>query len=254
MLGRRFKKYDNFLFDLDGTVWNWIKLVPGAIRLFQTLKREKKNVYFFTNNVILTRASFARKLNNFGIPAKEDQILNPSLPAIDLLKDNKVFVIGEGIITDLRKARIKVVSSKADAVFVSTDRHVDYAKLSKAADFVRAGAEFYTNARGGKWVYGDKVRIGAGALTKAIEEASDREAILIGKPSYHMAKKIDELGLVNSKTVIIGDEMSDVIIGNRLKFDTVLVLTGIATKRDYNKSKGLSSPKYLLNSITDIIS
>ncbi|MBR9682112.1 MAG: HAD-IIA family hydrolase [Candidatus Aenigmarchaeota archaeon] len=254
MLARRFKKYDNFLFDLDGTVWKWTKLIPGAIRLFQALKRENKNIYFFTNNVILTRESFARKLSNFGINATETQILNPSLPAIDLLQGNKVFVIGEGIITDLKKARIKIVSSNADAVFVSTDRHVDYNKLEKASDFVRNGAEFYTNAKGGKWVYGDKIRVGAGALTKAIEEASDKEAIVIGKPSYHMAKKIQELGLDKSKTLIIGDEMTDIIIGNRLKFDTALVLTGIATKKDYNDSKGLNIPKYLLNSISDIIS
>ena len=69
MIERKFKKYDNFVFDLDGTVWNWDNLIPKAINLFSILKKEKKNVYFVTNNTALTLAGFAKKLQNFGIDA-----------------------------------------------------------------------------------------------------------------------------------------------------------------------------------------
>lgn len=254
MLARRFEKYDNFLIDLDGTVWKWTKLIPGAIRLFQILKHEKKNVYFFTNNTALSRASFAKKLNNLGITAKESQILNPTLVVLDLLKGKKVFVSGEGIITDMRKAKIKVVSTKPDAVLLTEDRYVDYNKMSKAADFVRKGAAFYKTAGGREWLHGDKILLGVGSIAKAIEFSADKEAILLGKPSDYMTKKVKELKLNPKKTLVIGDDLdSEIMLGNKLGFDTALVLTGSCTKKDYKKARGLSVPKYLLNSIADII-
>ena len=118
MLNPRFNIYDNFLFDLDGTLWRWKYLLPGAKKVIADLYRAGKSVHFITNNTALPRAGYAAKLRAFGIKARTEQIINPSLTAATLLKRKRVFVLSGGLKRDLRAAGIKVVESKPQAVLI----------------------------------------------------------------------------------------------------------------------------------------
>lgn len=254
MLEKRYEKFDNFIFDLDGTVWKWTELIEKAINVFAVLKRLEKNVFFITNNTLLTREGFVKKLQNFGINAKYENILNPSIVAINVLKGKRVFCLGEGIISELRKNKIMVSESKANAVLVSTDRTLTYDKLAKACDFVNKGADFYKTADGGVLVYGNKRLPGSGAIAKAVEKCCNREAEVIGKPSKYMINIVKNLKLEPEKTILFGDECnSDIVLGNKLGFKTVLVLTGRDREKDYLKVKGECEPKIVLKSITNIL-
>jgi len=254
MISKKFQKYDNFIFDLDGTLWKWTKAIPGASKIIKELYKEGKKLYFNTNNTALTRSGFAKKLRGFGIPAEESQIVNPTLVAIRLFKGKRVFVSGEGIIDDLKKAGVKVVQDNADAVLITEDRSVDHKKMTKAAQLVIKGASLYKTARGGRWPYGDTVIIGVGAIAKAVEECARKEAVLIGKPTDYMLDVIKRLKLNKSKTLIVGDEFrTDVVMGHLLGMDTLLVLSGNTTKKDALSATGMQKPKYLLNSVADII-
>ena len=202
----------------------------------------------------MTREGFAKKLQNFGIKASTNQIINPSLVAKKLLKDKKVFCIGEGLITELRRARIKVVESKANAVLVSENRNVNSETMSKACNIIKNGVDFYKTAVGGVWVYGKSKKIGAGAIAAAIESCAGREAVLIGKPSQYMLDEVGALSLEPEKTVLFGDECnSDVALGNTLGFKTVLVLTGRDKEKDYLVATGINEPKLVLKSIANIL-
>lgn len=255
MLDKRFINFDNFIFDLDGTVWWWDQLVPRAIEVFQTLKRAEKNIIFITNNSVLTRDGYAKKLQNFGISAKVNQIINPSIPARKLFQGKKVFCIGEGIITDLRSAKIKVCGIDANCVLVSEDRALTYDKLAMACEIINLGADFYKTASGGVWIMGKKRVPGAGAIAAALETACGKKAELIGKPSKYMIDELKALELDPKKTILFGDECdSDIAIGNRLGFETVLVLTGRDSERDYLAAKGLNEPRIFKKSLANILS
>lgn len=41
---------------------------------FEDLRREKKNVFFVTNNTTKTRDEYVKKLTSFGIEAKADEV------------------------------------------------------------------------------------------------------------------------------------------------------------------------------------
>jgi 4-nitrophenyl phosphatase len=254
MLKSRFTKYENFIFDLDGTVWRWTKLVEGVIKVFQILYNLGKNIFFITNNTLLTREGFARKLQNFGINAKAEQIINPSLVAPKLCKGKIVYCLGEGIVTELRKHKITVSTSKADVVLISEDRTVTYDKFVKACEFVQKGAKFYKTAKGGVFIYGDKRLPGTGAIAKVVEMATGKEAELIGKPSKHMVKVLEEFKLDPEKTILFGDECnSDIALGNLLGFTTVLVLTGRDSEKDWLTARSTCEPKMILKSIAEIV-
>ncbi len=253
MFAKRFENFENFIFDLDGTVWHWIRLIKDVNRVFKGLENSDKNVYFLTNNCVLSRSGFAKKLTNFGIETKTEQIINPSLSAAKLLKGNRVFCIGEGIKDDLKKAKVRITRN-ANAVLVAEDRKLTFDKIVIASNLIHKKTEFYKTARAGLWRMGKNMLPGTGAIAATIELTIGREAELIGKPSNHMVDVIKKYKLNPKKSVLFGDECkSDVIIGNKLNFFTVLVLTGYCSIEDYYAAKGLEKPDMVLKSIADIV-
>ncbi|MEM5772178.1 MAG: HAD-IIA family hydrolase [Candidatus Aenigmatarchaeota archaeon] len=222
----KYKKFDNFIFDLDGTVWRWTNLiVDGAERVFEVLKKENKNYYFITNNTSLTLNGYVKKLKIFGIEAEPSQIFNPSLVAKRIFKGKRVYCIGEGIKNDLKQAKIELTDNNPNVVLVCEDRKINFEKLNKAVHFIYNGSKFYKVACGGKWIMGNSFILGSGAIANAIETCIGKEGILIGKPSEYMMKIIPKL---KGKTLIIGDEIhSDIIFGKKLGFSTLLVLSGV---------------------------
>lgn len=255
MLKKFFQKFENFIFDLDGTVWRWTELIKGFEKVYQILRNLGKNIYFVTDSTLLTRDGYAKKLQNFGLDVKADHIINPSLPAVEILRGKKVFCIGEGLITDLRKAGIKVTSSNPDAVLVGMDRTVNYEKLSMAVGFIMKGAVFFKTAKSNIFINGNKILPGTGAIAKVIELTTGKKPQLIGAPSKYMVNVFESLGLKPEKTVLFGDECdSDIALGNVLGYTTVLVTTGRDGEIDYLKARGINEPNLVLKSVEDVLS
>ncbi len=253
MLDRKFSEFENFVFDLDGTVWYWTRLVERASSVFTELKRQGRRVHFVTNNSLLTREGFANKLQNFGISARPKQITTPSEVAVKLFRNKKVFCIGEGMITGLRKEKVALTDHNPDVVVMAEDRSITYDKLAKACILVEDGAKFYKTAEGRIFFYGNKRIPGGGALAAVIESCTYKKAELIGKPSDHMAHIVRELKLDPEKTIFVGDELNtDIATGKKLGFTTALTLTGRDKKKDY-ESATENEPDFVLKSIADLV-
>ncbi len=254
MLNKKFSDFENFVFDLDGTVWYWTRLVDRAASVFSELRRLGKRAHFITNNTLLTREGFAKKLQAFGISARPESITTPSDVAVSLFKRKRVFCIGEGMITELRSRRIALTDSRPDAVVMGDDRNINYEKLAKACILVEGGAKFYKTAEGRVFFYGNKRLPGGGALAAVIESSTLKKAELIGKPSEHMTHIVRELGLEPDKTLYTGDELNtDIVLGKRLGFATALTLSGRSTRMDYEAARGENEPDFVLKSVADLV-
>lgn len=253
MPSKRFMGYDNYIFDLDGTFWRWTELIPGAKRTYETLLKEGKPAYFMTNNCIIRRRDFLKKLAGFGIDAEERQLINPALTAVKVLKGKRVYAICEGVRQDFRAAGIRLTDSRPDAVWLSQDRRFNFEKLQKACTFIFAGAKGYKNASGGLWFMGERKVPGSGALAAAIESCTGKEMETVGKPSKHMEGYVRSLGL-KGRTLLIGDECaSDIAFGNRLGFDTALVLTGVDNLKACRLIDSGCRPKFVLKSVAALL-
>ena len=60
-------KYDNFLFDLDGVVWEGDTVISGAPETLQYLRQAGKRLFFVTNNATKSRESNKAKFDKLGI-------------------------------------------------------------------------------------------------------------------------------------------------------------------------------------------
>lgn len=254
----RYKKIKNFLFDLDGTVWNWTSLMPDVRKVIKKLEDNDKKVFYISNNSILSREGLSKKLNTLGIRTTSEQIINSAYVAAKYFEENginEVYVIGEkGLVDELSKHGISI-SDKGKAVIISTDRNFTYWKLKTAHDLAKKGADLYCSGHGKYWLVGDKLYPGEESIVKAVEEITGKTAILLGKPSDIMKKRVlGDLLLFPENTLFIGDSLnSDIAFGAKCGFRTGLVLTGNTKMQDLRGVKGLEKPSVVITDINELL-
>lgn len=249
----------NVIFDLDGTVWRWNELKPGAKDTIQELKAKGKNIFYVTNNSLLTRKELAKKLTNMGLDTGTDEIVSSGFAAAQYFQSNdikRVYCIGEqGLIDELDNQHIKN-SEEARTVVVGLDRNATYWKIAKAAERVADGASLYTLGLGYQFQAGDRTLPGNRVLWEAVKQTADiSEATHLGKPSDTMISAAKEaFPLVPERTLVVGDSIhSDVMFGNKMGVKTGLVLGGQTDKEDLEDVSGLEVPNFVFESIERLL-
>lgn len=254
-----------FVFDLDGVLYRGKQPLPGAVQAVDTLRRLGYQVYFFTNNSSKTRQEYAQKLSQMGLKCDIDHIMTSSYAtALYFLERNaqgkKVFVVGmNGIRDELARIGMKLVEddrySDADFVVVGIDKNFTYEKLAKAQKAILAGAEFIATNRDATFpTENGGILPGGGAIVAAIEVAVGRSPVLIGKPStYAMEKVIRLAGADPTEVAVVGDRLdTDILAANRMGAISVLVLTGIATRKDAETAPKEMRPCFIIESLSEL--
>jgi len=246
-----FSRFKTFIFDLDGTTWNWKELLPGVKDLIASLRKEGKQVLFITNNTMVRRRQLVEKLNNFGIDCKETELVSSSMAAAEFLKMKKAkaFVVGDGLKEDLKEEGIEVKEENVDFVVIGHDVNFDFNKLSLAVKAAKLGAKLIATATGKAFVYGDEFWPGTGSIVKAIEYGSNKKAKLLGKPSDLMCQLV-QLFVQSPRedTVIFGDELkADIGLGKKCGYFSVLVRTGVD-----KEVKGEIKPDLVIDSLKEV--
>lgn len=258
---RTLEEVDNFVLDLDGTVWEWNRLKKGVKKTLQTLEKNDKNIYFLTNNAILRREQYAEKLRNLDVNANTEDVISASYIASQVFEEEGItsaYVIGEeGLRAELRKNGIKH-KEDADDVLVSVDRNFSYWKMAEAADLVRNGATLWSTSLDAYWWAGDRDLPGTQALADSVRQsagAKEGTINILGKPSDHAQKIVrDEWGLRPDNTVLIGDNVqSDVVFANKMGFMSGLVMGGSTGKADLEQVEKLEKPNIVFREFKRII-
>lgn len=226
-----FSKFKTFIFDLDGTVWNWKRLFPGVKEVVKRLKKSGKHILFITNNSLLSRKGLVKRLRKLGLDVEESELMTSSWVAAQYLKNRNAtaFAIGKGLRDELRRAGIKLTDKNPDYLVVGQDQEFNMKKLEKAYEILRGRTKLLGIASGRVWCVGEKLVPATGAILTAVEFVSGKKALFVGKPSEEMMKAV-KAAVRSSKeeTAIFGDECSaDISMGKRLGYFTVLVRTGI---------------------------
>mmetsp|Transcript_8267 Transcript_8267/g.13982 ORF Transcript_8267/g.13982 Transcript_8267/m.13982 type:complete len:394 (-) Transcript_8267:659-1840(-) len=125
-----------------------------------------------------------------------------------------------------------------DALVIGLDNDFNYRKLCKATVLLQRNPDALlvaTNLDAFDLVGFDARHLpGNGALVSAVEMASGRTAINVGKPSSTLSELImDVYGLKAEETLMVGDRLdTDITFGNDSGMKSALVLTGCATSSD----------------------
>ncbi|KZC11360.1 PREDICTED: phosphoglycolate phosphatase-like [Dufourea novaeangliae] len=282
-----FNSFDIVLTDCDGVLWIYMSPLPYAVEVINCFQCVGKRVFYVTNNSTKTREEFVQKCKLLNFEAtKEDILCTANLSACylqDMNFNKKTYIIGsEAIAKELSEVGLSSIGVGPDpvntnvpyntfkkdpevgAVIVGFDEHFSYPKMVKAASYLSdPNVHFIATNTDERFPVANSVVIpGTGTLVRCIESCSERQAVVIGKPERYLADMLIKRFNVNPKrTLMIGDRHNtDILLGTRCGFKTLLVLTGINTSADISKWKQSECaeekdfiPDYYIDGIGDLL-
>ncbi|NXH15902.1 PLPP phosphatase, partial [Bucco capensis] len=276
------------LFDCDGVLWAGERAVPGAPELLERLRRSGKAALFVSNNSRRSVAELERRFSRLGFRGvRAEHVFSSALCSALFLRQRllgsgggngsgsgRVFVMGgEGLRGEVRDAGLRLAgegepaSGAAEpvrAVLVGYDDQFTFAKLAQACGYLRDPQCLLVATDPDPWhPLSDGQRTpGTGSLTAAVETASGRKALVVGKPNTYMFECIVErFGVDPSRTLMVGDRLeTDILFGKNCGLSTILTLTGVSRLEEaqaYMASDSAAAkdlvPNYYVDSIADLI-
>ncbi|KAJ2944394.1 hypothetical protein O0L34_g18404 [Tuta absoluta] len=277
--------FDTVLTDCDGVLWIDNNAIPGSPETMNFFRKMGKKIFYVTNNSTKIRKEFAEKATQLGYIASPDEILSTAYLAAHYLKgigfSKKVYLIGSnGIADELKAVGITSLGLGPDnvkedfknlqpteldpevgAVIVGFDQHVSYPKFMKAASYLANEEVLFiaTNTDERFPKQGGAIVVpGTGTLVRAVETCSERKALVLGKPHAYVRKYLESVGLDPARTLMIGDRCNtDIELGVRCGFQTLLVLTGVTSTKDLAQirtEKKQPLPDVVLPCLGDLLS
>lgn len=235
----RLRSLRHFLLDMDGTIYLGARPIPGAPAFVQFLRETGRRFLFFTNNTTRDAAAYSEKLGRMGIETAPEDILTAGEATVRYLQTRTPYrrlyaVAPPSFETELRRGGFDLDEAAPEAVVLSFDTSLTYAKLERACLLVRQGLPYIaTNP--------DKVcptEYGpipdCGAIAALIETATGRSPKFIGKPDPDMARLgMEKLGATPETTAMIGDRLyTDMRMARAADITAILVLSGETTAAD----------------------
>ncbi len=247
-----------FMLDMDGTIYLGDKLFPFTKDFLKAVTDSGREFCFFTNNSSKDTDTYLSKLKRMGIDIPREKMLISNGVAADYVQENhpgaKVFVLGTPLLRrELKALGIDVVEDDPDVVLVGFDTTLEYNRLAKACDFIRAGLPTY----GLNPDYNCPTETGfipdCGSIAMLIEGSTGRKFPFFGKPSpltrAYIAKKT---GYSEDELAIIGDRLyTDVALADNSPMCSILVLSGESKVEDIGTMPG--NPDLIFNNLSDII-
>ncbi|XP_076925969.1 phosphoglycolate phosphatase 2-like [Bidens hawaiensis] len=275
---------DCFLFDCDGVIWKGDTLIDGVPQTLEFLRSKGKKLVFVTNNSSKSRKQNAHKFQSLGIQVTEEEIFSSSFAAAMYLKVNefppekKVYVIGgEGILEELKLAGFtglggpedgkKTVQFKANTLFehdksvgavvVGIDPQINYYKLQYGTLCIREnpGCIFIATNRDATGNMTDLQEWpGAGCMVAAICGSTQKEPIVVGKPSTFLMEFLQkQYKIPTAKMCMVGDRLdTDILFGLNAGCKTLLVLSGVTSESKLQDPSNHIQPDLYTNQISDI--
>lgn len=248
------------LLDLDGVVYVGDEALPGAAETIEWLTREGIPFRFLTNTTSRPRSAIVAKLARLGIDADEDRLLTPAVAAAEWLRREDiehpaVFVPDA---TAAEFAAFEPLAASVDegagaVVLGDLGTGWDYATLNRAFRLLMADPDIPLIALGltRYWRAEDGLRLDVGGYVRALEYATGRRAVVLGKPDpAFYGTAVAALGVDAGEVVMVGDDLrADVEGAQRAGLAGVLVRTGKFTPADLRADV---TPDAVLDSIADL--
>lgn len=217
------------LLDLGGVVYVGDETLPGAIESIDRLRSEGLAVRFITNVTRQSRGGLLEKLARMGLQVDADEVFMPAIAAGKYLVDyglNPRLLVHPALEEDFAN----IPKGKREAVVIGdAEDGFTYQSLNRAFRALVGGAPFIALAKNRSFLDTDgELSLDSGAFVAALEYASGREAVILGKPSRDFfGAAVDSLGCAPHEAVMVGDDIEfDVAAAIEAGLYGILVRTG----------------------------
>ena len=249
-----------FLLDMDGTIYLDDRLFDGTAEFLAHVQAIGGRAMYLTNNSSKSVESYVDKLSRMGLrAAPEDFLTSVNATVLYLRQKNhrKIYAFGTASFRQqLRQGGLPVTDVLAediDCLCMGFDTELTFQKLEDACILLNRGVEYV--ATNPEWVcptwYGSVPE--CGSVAEMLYRATGRRPRFIGKPEPDMVElAVKETDFAKEQTILLGDRLyTDIKSGVRAGVDTVLVLSGEATLKDFAASD--VKPTYVMKDIREFL-
>lgn len=248
------------LFDLDGVVYNADQPIEGAAEALEWARRREIPHLFVTNTTSQPRSELVSKLARFGIATSAERIWTPLTAARQWLAGKSsgpaALFLQESARSELSDLPLVEDSAESGADYVvigDLAEAWDFPTLNRAFRLLHSNPDAVLIGLGRTryWRAPDGISLDVAPFVAALECASAREAVTLGKPSqafFHAAA--EKLGLQPDALWMIGDDVrADIGGAQAAGLRAALVRTGKFRPEDL---EGDIRPDAVLDSIADL--
>jgi len=246
------------LLDIDGVLYVGDEAIEGAHEALVELRR-LGSVRLVTNTTSRSRREIFEHLRELGFEVEPQEVLTPAAMALRHCRErgfeSVALLVSERLREDLsaleRHERAGDGKARTDAVILG-DLGSGFTAdvLNGAFRQLMDGAELVALQHNRYWLRADGLALDVGAYAAALEYATGREAVVVGKPAqafFHAA--MADMGV--DRAVMVGDDV-EADVGGALAAGVpgVLVRTG-KFREDALAASGVT-PTAIADSIADV--
>jgi len=281
------------IFDMDGVLYRGSVVMPYARETLARLRQAGWQVFFATNNSTASRAEYVARLTTLGLGGDADHVVTSAYATAHYLercdpKPTDVFVVGaDGLRDEIRAVGIGVRRAEdlpgadpppeaaaagvnpaamreylthlelppvPDTVVVGLDLHLTYARLAEGQRALLGGARFIASNKDRAYPVDGRLLPGAGSIVKALEVASGREALCIGKPEPFLFQEVlRRAGAAPGPVIVVGDAPEyDIVAAHRVGAVGILITTGLTDPSAVANATGDAVPDHVIGSLDEL--
>jgi HAD superfamily hydrolase (TIGR01458 family) len=243
-----------FLIDIDGVLVVGGRPVEGAAKTLAMLKEQGYEFRCVSNTTQRSRATLAAQLEEWGFPIPPSLIFTPPCAAVAHIHHSgrlRGHLVSTGDIDrEFETAGIMLADREVDFVIVGDagDRFT-FPALNHAFRLVLEGADLLALERDRYWMGADGLMLAAGPFVAALEFATGKSALVMGKPSPRFfAMALADMGLSPGESAMIGDDVvTDIGGAKQCGMTGILVRTG--KFRPETLKKAPIQPDFVIDSV-----
>ncbi len=198
------------LLDIDGVLYVGDEPIDGAHDALAQLREQAAGLRLVTNTTSRSRRQVCEHLGELGFQIDVEEVLTPAAMALSHCDERGYesveLIVSDGLREDL--ARFEGAGGeKVDAVILGdVGKRFDSELLNHAFRLIMDGAELVALQHNRYWRRADGLALDVGAYASALEYATRRDAVVVGKPAeaFFQAAVVD-MGLDNA--VMVGDDV-----------------------------------------------
>src|SRR3954447_10902034 len=246
-----------WLMDMDGVLVHEETAIPGAKRFLGRLRELGRPFMLLTNNSIYTPRDLAARLRRSGLDVPEASIWTSALATARFLDRQRpggsAYVVGEaGVTTALHDVGYTLTDTAPDYVVLGETRTYSFERITRAIRLVAEGARFIATTPDATGPSPEGPLPATGSVAALISRATGVEPYFVGKPNPLMMRSaLNAIDAHSETTAMIGDRMdTDVVSGLEAGLETILVLSGVATREQADLFP--SRPSGIVESVADL--
>lgn len=241
-----------FLLDMDGTFYLGNNLIEGSLDFIDKVRATGRDFLFLTNNSSHNADFYVKRLHGMGLDVPREKILTSGEATADKLNQlypgKRAFVLGnEYLIEEFTQMGVIVDQENPEIVVIGYDTTLDYKKMTRVCDLVRAGLPYIATHPDFNCPTETGFAPDIGAIMAFIEaSAFRRPELIVGKPNTGIVEAaLRRTGLKTGEMAMVGDRLyTDIETGLRSGMLSILVMSGETTEEMLVKSETVPDLKF----------